>query len=50
MIYRFLMLSDEVDDFKREIQIDAEATFLDLHEAIEQSVGFKPGEMNSFFI
>lgn len=50
MIYRFLMLSDEVDNFKREIQIDAEATFLDLHEAIEQSVGFKPGEMSSFFI
>lgn len=50
MIYRFLMLSDEVDDFRREIQIDAEATFLDLHKAIMQSVGFKPGEMCSFFI
>ena len=50
MVYRFLIVSDEVEDFKREIQIDAEATFLELHEAILQSVGFKPAEMCSFFI
>jgi len=29
MVFRFLILSDEVDDFKREIKIDSEATFLD---------------------
>ena len=34
MIYRFTIISDEVDDFVREIQIDPEATFLDFHEAI----------------
>ncbi len=28
MIYRFTIISDEVDDFVREIQIDPEATFL----------------------
>ena len=30
MIYRFTLISDEVDDFVREIQIDPEATFYDL--------------------
>ena len=34
MVFRFLILSDEVDDFKREIKIDSEATFLDLYNAI----------------
>lgn len=50
MIFRFLILSDEVEDFKREIQIDADNTFLDLHQAILKSVGYKDGEMTSFFI
>ena len=34
MIYRFTIISDEFDDFVREIQIDPEATFYDFHEAI----------------
>lgn len=50
MVFRFLLLSDEVDDFKREIQIDSEATFLDLHNAILDSVGFTKDQMTSFFI
>lgn len=50
MIYRFLILSDEVDDFKREIKIDSEATFLDLHNAILDSVGYTKDQMCSFFI
>lgn len=50
MIFRFLLLSDEVEDFKREIQISADATFLDLHRAIVRSVNYKEGEMTSFFI
>ena len=50
MIFRFLLLSDEVDNFKREIQIDSEATFLDLHNAILKSVGFTDDQMCSFFI
>lgn len=50
MIFRFLLLSDEAEDFKREIQIDGEATFLDLHKAITKSVDYKEGEMTSFFI
>ena len=50
MIFRFLLLSDEVDDFRREIEIDADSTFLDLHKAITQSVKYKDEEMSSFFI
>jgi len=50
MIFKFLLLSDEVDDFKREIQIDADATFFDLQKAIIESVDYKEGEMTSFFI
>ncbi|GAB6011152.1 IS1096 element passenger TnpR family protein [Viscerimonas tarda] len=50
MIFKFLILSDEVDDFKREIQIDANDTFFDLHQAITKSVKYKDGEMASFFI
>ena len=50
MIYRFTIISDEVDDFVREIQIDPEATFLDFHEAILKSVGYTNDQMTSFFI
>lgn len=50
MTFRFLLLSDEVEDFKREIQISADATFLDLHKAIIKSVNYKEGEMTSFFM
>ena len=41
MIYRFTIISDEVDDFIREIKIDSEATFFDLHEAILKAAGYK---------
>jgi hypothetical protein len=50
MVYRFLILSDEVDDFRREIQISSEATFLDFHRAILAATGYKDDQMCSFFI
>lgn len=50
MIYRFTIISDEVDDFVREIQIDPEATFYDFHEAILKSAGYADDQMTSFFI
>ena len=50
MIFRFLLLSDEVDDFRREIQIDSDASFLELHHAISESVNYKEDDMTSFFI
>jgi hypothetical protein len=50
MVYRFLILSDEADNFEREIQISPEATFLDLHHTILHSVGYAKDQMASFFI
>lgn len=50
MIYRFTIISDEVDDFLREIQISPDATFLDFHKAILKSVGYEDNQLTSFFI
>ena len=50
MVYRFLILSDEVANFKREIQISSEATFLDLHHAILDATQYTHNEICSFFI
>ena len=50
MIFNFRIVSDEVDNFKREIKIDADASFLDLKNAICDSVDYDKNEMSSFFI
>jgi hypothetical protein len=50
MVYRFTIISDEVDNFRREIQIDSDATFLDLHNAILKSANSQNDQMTSFFI
>ena len=50
MIFKFLILSDEVDQFKREIKIDADATFFDFYRAILNCTGYSDKEMASFFL
>lgn len=50
MIYRFTLISDEIDDFVREIQIDPEATFFDFHQAILAAANYTDDQMTSFFI
>lgn len=50
MVYNFRIVSDGPENFKREIKIDAQATFLDLKNAICDSVGFDKCMMDSFFI
>jgi hypothetical protein len=50
MIFKFTVLSDEVDDFVRVIKIDPEATFLDLQNTILDSVKYEKNQMTSFFI
>jgi len=50
MIYKFVILSDEVDEFRRDILIDSDATFFELHEAILDSIGYTGDQMTSFFI
>lgn len=50
MVYKFTLLSDEVDNFVRIIKIDSEATFFELHDAILDSVKYDKHQMSSFFI
>jgi hypothetical protein len=50
MVYKFTILSDEVDNFVRVITIDSEATFFDLHNAILDSANYEKNQMTSFFI
>ncbi len=50
MIFKFRIVSDGAENFKREIQIDAQASFLDLKNAICDSVGYEKTQMDSFFI
>lgn len=50
MTFKFRIVSDEVDDFKREIEIDADDTFLDFRDALCEAVGFDRGEISSFHI
>ncbi|MCF0220315.1 MAG: hypothetical protein HUK14_11085 [Muribaculaceae bacterium] len=50
MILTLRIVSDEVDNFVRELQIDSTATFLDLHNAICDAVGYDKRQLSSFFI
>lgn len=50
MIYRIKFISDETDGFVREIEIDSEATFLDLNKAILDSCNYPDDQMTSFYI
>ena len=50
MIYKFTILSDEVDNFTRIIEIDSDAKFIDLHNAILESVNYTKDQITSFFL
>ena len=50
MVYRFTIISDEADDFMREIKIDADAKFIELHKLILQSCGYEDNQLTSFTI
>lgn len=50
MIFNFRIVSDEVENFRREIKIDADMTFEDLKNIICESVGYDKNQMSSFFI
>ena len=48
MIYRITFTCDEGDqNFRRVYEADPEATFLDLHKAILESVGYKDDQITS---
>lgn len=50
MVYIFTIVSDESEDFTREIMIDGDASFEDLHKTILKSCDYKDDQMTSFFI
>ncbi len=50
MVYKFKLVSDEVSNFSREIEIDANASFLQLRNAILDSVDYTKDDIDSFFL
>lgn len=50
MIYRFKLVSEEVNNFSRVIDIDADASFLDLRNAILDSVDYSKDNIDSIYI
>jgi hypothetical protein len=50
MVFKFRLLSDEVDNFVREIAIRSEASFLDLQNVLLESVNYTSDQLTSFFI
>ncbi len=50
MTYRIKLVSDEVNNFYRVIEIDSDATFLELRKAILDSVGYSTENIDSFAI
>lgn len=50
MVYKFKLVSDEVTNFAREIEIDSESSFLQLRNVILESVDYAKDELESFFI
>lgn len=50
MVYRFTVISNEVDDFIREIKIEADATFYDFQNIILSSCGYDHQQITSFYI
>ena len=50
MIYKFRIVSDEVDNFKLEIAIDSDDTLLRLRNAILDAVLYTKDQFHLFFI
>lgn len=50
MTYKIKLICDEVEGFVREIEIDSDATFLDLNKAILASCNYPDDQMTSFYI
>lgn len=50
MVFRFRIILDAKDDIFRDIELEEELTFEDLHNAITQAFGFGGSEMASFYV
>lgn len=49
MVYRFLMLSDENDFFRREFRINSDETFKGFNDLIIEDVGYDRALLTSFY-
>lgn len=50
MILLFRIISDEDQDFYRDLVIDGSDTFLDFHHILQENLGYDPAHLASFFI
>ena len=50
MVYKFRILSDEVDDFVRDLDIISGHTFFNFHQALQQELRYDPSQLASFFL
>nr|CDL66848.1 unnamed protein product [uncultured bacterium] len=50
MKYKITVECEEVDDFRRDILIDEDATFLELSDTILKSCGYPDDQMTSFYV
>lgn len=50
MVYKFKLVSDEVSNFSREIEIDSNSTFLQLRNAILECVNYSKDDIDSFYL
>ncbi len=50
MIYLFRIISDEDQDFCRDLVIDGSDTFLDFHHTLQENLGYDPSQLASFFL
>ena len=50
MILLFRIISDEDQEFYRDLVIDGSDTFLDFHHVLQENLGFDPTQLASFFI
>lgn len=50
MVFKFRLLSDEVEDFQMDIEVPYDMDLLKLHNFIRKQLGYNPCEMASFFM
>ena len=50
MIYRFRIILDAKDDIFRDVELESNSTFEDLHNTIIQSFGMSGHEMATFYV
>lgn len=50
MIYLFRIISDEDQEFHRDLVIEGSDTFLDFHRTLQENLGYDPTQLASFFI